>query len=68
MQYQDYTVVAHVGDDALDLRPSVMKAMSQGWVPLGGIHIAGPLDDGTMLFSQAMGLPEGERLSKKFEF
>ena len=67
-QFQDYTVIVHVGDEVLRLRRGVKKAMGQGWVPVGGIHIAGPLGDGTMLFSQAMGLPIGKRSSENSEF
>jgi len=68
VQYEDYTVVTRMGDDVLELRRPVKKAMSKGWVPLGGIHIAGPLDNGIMLFSQAMALPQGKRLSQDFDF
>jgi hypothetical protein len=66
--YEDYTVVSRMGDDVSRLYRPVRSAMKEGWVPLGGIHIAGPLDNGVMLFTQAMGLPKGNRVSQTSEF
>ncbi|MDB9869029.1 hypothetical protein OAD24_14980 [Pseudomonadales bacterium] len=68
VEYQNYTIISRMGDNAYDLRSPVRMSMKQGWVPLGGIHIAGPLDNGIMLFSQAMGLPKGRPKTKQFEF
>ena len=65
--FSDYTVIARPGDSPLKLRYPVKEAMADGWVPLGGIHIAGPLPNGVMLFSQAMGLPVGTKL-KKYDY
>ena len=59
-KFKDYTVISSIGDDISELRQPVKRALSDGWVPIGGIHIVGPLDNGVMLFSQAMGLPERE--------
>jgi hypothetical protein len=60
VEFGDYTVISRTGKDILRLRPHVKKAIGHGWVPLGGIHIAGPNDRGIMLFSQAMGFPKGK--------
>lgn len=56
-EYQDYTVVSRVGVDQWILRHPVKEAMSQGWIPVGGVHIVGHAGLSEMLFSQAMALP-----------
>lgn len=67
-KFEDYTVISRSGDDANALQDPVSVAMSKNWIPVGGINIAGPLPNGVMLFSQAMALPTGARISldKKF--
>jgi hypothetical protein len=65
--FSEYTVIARAGDDSLDLRRPVNKALADGWIPQGGIHIAGPLSNGVMLFSQAMVFPAG-RKPKNYDY
>lgn len=59
--FSEYTVIARAGDDSLLLRRPINKALADGWIPQGGIHVAGPLPNGVMLFSQAMVFPEGRK-------
>ena len=59
--FSEYTVIARAGDDSLSLRRPLNKALADGWIPQGGIHVAGPLPNGVMLFSQAMVFPTGRR-------
>ena len=56
-EYQDYTVVQRTGMDEWVLRIPVAKAMSQGWVPVGGVHVLFNSKMTKALYSQAMALP-----------
>ena len=59
--FSEYTVIARAGDDSLLLRRPINKALADVSIPQGGIHVAGPLPNGVMLFSQAMVFPEGRK-------
>lgn len=56
-EYQDYTVVQRAGMHEWVLRIPVAKAMSQGWVPVGGVHVLFNTNMDQALYSQAMALP-----------
>lgn len=56
-EYRDYTVVQRSGSHEWVLRVPVAKAMSQGWVPVGGVHVLFNTNMHTALYSQAMALP-----------
>ena len=56
-EYRDYTVVQRSGSHEWVLRIAVAKAMSQGWVPVGGVHVLFNTNMHTALYSQAMALP-----------
>lgn len=56
-EYQDYTIVQRTGMDEWVLRIPVAKAMSQGWVPVGGVHVLFNTNMNKALYSQAMALP-----------
>jgi hypothetical protein len=56
-EYRDYTVVQRSGSHEWVLRIPVAKAMSQGWVPVGGVHVLFNTNMHTALYSQAMALP-----------
>lgn len=56
-EYQDYTVVQRSGLHEWVLRYPVANAMSQGWVPVGGVHVLYNTNMNQALYSQAMALP-----------
>ena len=56
-EFQDYTVVQRTGMHEWVLRSPVAKAMSQGWVPVGGVHVLFNNNMNEALYSQAMALP-----------
>lgn len=56
-EFQDYTVVQRAGMHEWVLRTPVAKAMSQGWVPVGGVHVLFNTNMNEALYSQAMALP-----------
>jgi hypothetical protein len=57
VEYQDYTIVQRTGMHEWVLRSPVAKAMSQGWVPVGGVHVLFNTNMNEALYSQAMALP-----------
>jgi hypothetical protein len=56
-EFQDYTVVQRTGMHEWVLRAPVAKAMSQGWVPVGGVDVLFNTNMNEALYSQAMALP-----------